>query len=520
MDKELKARKLGSATVRKQRMQERQRQKELLYEQREERKKRMMRYSAAYTTDDSDSSRSNSPENDSAADTPSECSVATPDNSTSPEIEIRLQETSPRKEPISGKGSIGDVLVADPLLDSRREKSTAPMFTASLNRPCDFRYDRFSTFMGSVEAIKSDESDVSSSSEDEEEEDSEDEYSPIEIATPVAIRMPISRPSVISVVTTPSSEQTPQKFSVKNINTIMINQPKPKLQTQDLTEIPQSTDSAPHLLPETKSVEALTPSSASIISVAPSSSQSLASTEQSIADNNLKKKPSVPMLSRAHARMNSIKNFIKPQSISGPPPAVPMIPVNHQPRPSESLNNILLSSNTPSKSTNLAVIQQDRMSARRSLTEPAFLNTLPREASRPQTARTVSNTTISTPEPPLPAYRPISPPPPPEPVTPADQADSPSMSRKKSFSNLRRRSGSLGQALKFSSGKAKSSAFEIPPPPVPAIRISSNESLPINFPTPPPPKTPRSFRKSGMNLYSAFPSPAQRGDPVGLGLKM
>lgn len=515
MDKELKAQKLGSATVRKQRMQERQRQKELLYEQREDRKRRMIRYSEAYSTDGSDSSRSNSPENDSAADTPSECSIATPENPISPEIDIQQQSTGPRDKTLVEKDDDNKAKVDDLVLDRRHEKPKASMFTASLNRPCDFRYDRFSTFMDPADAPKTDEESCSSSASEDEQ--SDDEYSPIEIATPVAIRMPISRPSVISVVTTPNSEQAPQKFSIKNINTIMINPPQPRPQRTDSITTPQSSKSSGFLAHEARSVEALTPSSASVISVTPSSSQSLMSTEYSVADNSLKKKQSTPMLTRAHARMNSIKNFIKPQSISGPPPAVPMIPTSHQPRPSESLSNILLSSVSPNKSKPLTIDNQDRLMNRRSLTEPAMLKVMPKD-SRPQTARTTSRTSIMTQEPPLPVDASISTPPA-EPVTPLEQVDSASISRKKSFSNLRRRSGSLGQALKFSSSKTKSSASEVPPPPVPAIKISPNESVPISLPTSAP-KTPRTYRKSAMNLYSAFPPPIQRGDPVGLGLRM
>lgn len=497
-------------------MQERQRQKELLYEQREDRKRRMMRYSEAYTTDGSDTSRSNTPENDSAADTPSECSIATPKNPiTLPEVEIRPQSVEATDTTHAEKEDTDKIDEAESAPNSRHEPTKVSMFTASLNRPCDFRYDRFSTFMETPVSLKTEESeDIDSSSEEESDEGSEDDYSPIEIATPIAIRMPISRPSVISVVTTPNSDQTPSKFSVKNINTIMIHPPKPRLQRTDSIPTPQSVDCSVSPAKETKPVEISTPSSASIISVEPSSSQSVISSEQTSVESSLRKKASMPMLTRAHARMNSIKNFIKPQSISGPPPAVPMIPSNHQPRPSESLNNILSSSSATHKSKLSVADNQDRLSARRSLTEPSFLTTLP-QSTRPQTARTTSHTGITTQEPPLPVYSP--PTPPPEPVTPYEQADEPAISRKKSFSNLRRRSGSLGQALKFSSGRTKSLAPDLPPPPpVPTIRVSSNELMQVLTPAP---KTPKSFRKSGMNLYSAFPS-GQKGQPVGLGLRM
>lgn len=546
----MKLKGLASATTRKRNIQEREKQKQMMREQREERQKRMVRYSEIYNTDSgSDQSRSNSPEHendstDTPSESPSECSIMTPDQSFSPDVEIKIHTDVTQLDALTQKGDDAETITKHNLLDRRRskQKSSKPApFAASLTTISDFRYDRFSTF---IEPIKQqDEStDSSSGSEGEDEED----YSPIEVATPVAIRMPISRPSVISVVSTGSSEQGPQKFSIRNISTIMINPPKPKVivtqKEQEPTVTPaseQTPDTIPHndsgfLAAEAKPLEVTTPSSASVMSIEPSSTQSLRSlstSDQSTNENVLKKKSSMPMLQKfRHARMNSIKNFIKPQSISGPPPAVPLLPSAHQSRPSESVNHILSAATHHPKPS---ISHKTRPSSpRRSLTEPNLLRVLPQDVRpqtarmqevRPQTARLPSQNSIASisalPQPPT-STRSV----PLQVSQPQQQSqsvdDEPNMNRKKSFQNLRRRSGSLGQALKFGSSKTKSAAPEAPLPPVPTISIEARESVEnLSLPTPPP-KTPRNVRRSGMGLYSPFPQPVQRGEPVGLGLRI
>lgn len=558
MDKELKARKMASASVRKQRIQERQRQQDLM---REQRKNTMPRPSEAYSSDSSDtsdSSRSNSPGNDSSAETPSEYSLKTPENSFSPDVEIQTQPADvialgdPKREQDA-------TLISKPtILERRRSRSVSKqiMFSSSLNRPCDFRYDRFSTVIDPIEipqvVEREEQMDGSSSSaEDEQEEadEDEDDYSPIELATPVAIRMPISRPSVVSVVggagpqpsLHPGPQPGPQKFSVKNINTIMITPPKPpapRPRTIEITPIlkPQTQNGHGFPINEPKAVETITPLSSCInVSVEPTSAKSLPAPASSTNDSSLRKKSSMPMLTKfTHARMNSIKNLIKPQSISGPPPAVPLIPSAHQPRPSESMSNILLSASTHRNKPSVA----DKVlppSPRRSLTEPPWLQPTSQEK-RPQTARSQSQNAVNTlancsqgniailssrsqisitalPTPTSSPSRKAS--------TKAggEESEGPAMNRKKSFSNLRRRSGSIGQALKFgSSSKSKPSTPDAPPPPVPMIRVPTQESVQtLNYP--PLPKTPKTVRKSGM-MYSPFPPPSQKGEPVGLGLRM
>ncbi len=524
MDAALKERKLASASVRKQRMQERQKQKDFLYEQREERKRRQLRYSEVYNTDSgSNTSRSNSPENDSAANTPSEYSVRTPDNSFSPHVEIKARTVEMVKN-CTAKKEEKEHMPTPTLLERRRSKpntSKPAVLTASLNRPCDFRYERFSTVLEPID-IHNDTGDESSSSGGDQD---EDEYSPIEIATPVAIRMPISRPSVISVVSGGVPRGGPPRFSVKNIETIMVSPPQPA--SSRLRQVESISEARPPLLrkgsgflaSEAKPLEVTTPSTASVVSLEPCSTRSLSPARQEDGDHNLRKKSSMPMLGKfSHSRMHSIKNFIKTQSISGPPPAMPQVPAAHQSRPSESVNTIL--SLAPSHNSQILSVSNAAKhlppSPRRSLTEPTLSQVAVQEQ-RPQTARMPSQSSITA----LPctstaASRS------PQLQTWADHSDEAGLSKKKSFSNLRRRSGSLGQALKFSSSKNKSPgppAPEAPLPPVPMIRVPSKESIQsVNFPTPPS-KKPRSIRKSGM-MYSPFPPATQQRQPVGLGLRM
>lgn len=510
MEDQLKARKLASASVRKQRITERQKQKEFLAEQREERRKRLLRYSELYNTD-SDTSRSNSPENDSSVETPSEYSVRTPGVSASPDVEIKIQATDLELELDAKRRNTMDRTGMSTALERQGSKSKMNppkpvLLGASLNRPCDFRYDRFSTIIDSVE-IEPNEEQTSSGSEND---DDDEDYSPLEVATPIAIRMPVARPSVISVV-----EQRPQRFSVKNINTIMITTPKnppgKPMNKESMSEQKQNTSSG-FSTPEPKPVEALTPSSASMVSVGPSFENRRAMSSQTSLDHGLKKKSSMPMFTKfTHARMNSIKNFMKPQSISGPLPAVPQIPSAHQSRPSEIASSIPFSA--PShKNDGTRSEKHFPSSPRRSFTEPpAQLKSILQDV-RPQTARQPSQESTFVLQR---GSMNIQPPP-----IPVEEQEPAAMTRKKSFSNLRRRSGSLGQALRFSSSRSKSPLPDAPLPPVPPIRVPTRDSIAsVDFPTPPP-KTAKSSRKSGMSLYSPFPPSGQKSEHIGLGLRI
>ncbi|KAK5941048.1 hypothetical protein PMZ80_006325 [Knufia obscura] len=521
MEEALKERKLGSASARRQRMQERQKQKDLMYEQREERRRRQIRYSEIYNTDSSsNTSRSNTPENDSAADTPSESSVQTPNDSFSSDFEIKLQTHKIGNSRFSRKEEEQDIVPKPTLLERRRSRmntSKPAVVGASLNRPCDFRYDRFSTIIEPAETEHDTEDESSLSSADD-----EDDYSPIEVATPVALRMPTSRPSVISVAGANTLPGAVQRFSVRNISTIMVNPPKPAVsrlrQAESISETrpPLTHKASGFPASEAKPLDVVTPSSESVLSLEPSSTRSLSPERQEITDTTLKKKSSTPMLGKlTHSRMHSIKNFIKTQSISGPPPAMPQIPAAHQSRSSEGADTILSLASTHNRRGS-KLSNPDKYlppSPRRSLTEPNLLRVAPQEQ-RPQTARMSSQSSIAT----LP-YSSKAIPPAPKPQTPIEQPDEPTLEKKKSFPNLRRRSGSLGQALKFATSKNKPVAPEAPLPPVPTIRVPNRDSIqPMSFSTPTP-KTPRSVRKSGM-MYSPFPSASQKGEPVGLGLRI
>lgn len=460
MEQELKARKLGSANVRKQRIAERQVQKTVLAEQREERKKRFMRYSEIYSTD---SSRSSSP--DQSAATPSDIDIRTPQNS-SPETELLKIQSSE----FNTYQVVVDHDASNATLLAKRLSKTKPppMFTASLNTANDWKYDRFSVYIKEKE-------ETDSSSE------SEDELSPIEVATPISYHAPTTRPAVVAVtISAIPRTRGPAKFSVSNISDIMIRpQTSSSRHTGSIASLKENNKSG-FLASEAKPFE-ITPEQ-----------------EKSIAE--VKKKSGVPMLNRfAHARMSSIKSFIKPQSISGPP-AIPQIPKAHQSRASESVNDLLFRPSTA----------QD-ITPRRSFTEPPQSRMqIPEQ--RPQTARlskmnisSIAHSNVTNPMP--------------RPPSTIDLLDEPSLNKKKSFTNLRRRSGSLGQALKFATSGKKPATPDAPMPPLPMIQVPSQESLSNRSSLMQPPKSPRSVRKSGM--YSPFPSTnSSRSQPVGLGLRI
>lgn len=528
MDVVPKERKLASATVRKQRKQERPVSRDFVHEQREERRRRQVRYSEVYATDSGpDSMRSDTPENDSAAETPSESSVRTPDNSFSPEVEFRKptlrinSHRSARKEGEQNRTSTSTLIERR---RSRMKPSKPVALGPSLNHVSDFRYDRFSTIVEPIDTQVEKEDESSSSGEDEE------DYSPIEVARPIAIRMPIHRPSVVSVTGNGVSGGGAPRFSVKNINTIMVNPPRPA--TSSLRQIESSAEANPFashnassfVATEAKPHKVAAPYSESVISIEQSferssvRSPSPASVRQEAPRDSMKKKSSMDLFGKfRHTRMHSIKNFIKTQSLSGPPPAMPEIPTAHQTRPLERPDSSL-SMVSSRESQIFGTTNTDRRrpgSPWRSVTEPGLpRGVLPHQA-RPGTAHVRGQHSISI----LP-YTSTVPSPVSRPQTPMEQAGGRSLNKKLSFANLRRRSGSLGQALRFSSSRGESPIPEAPLPPLPVISAPTRESMQSSRYATPPPQTPRSVRRGGMGTYSPFPPATPRGEPVGLGLRI
>jgi hypothetical protein len=225
-----------------------------------------------------------------------------------------------------------------------------------------------------------------------------------------------------------------------------------------------------------------------------------------------KSKSSVPLLAAiktSQARMSSIKNIIKTPTHARVPSMIAASRPDSRSsgsRPPTSAADAINDNYNPFE------------------TVPANLNEPTKRTSywpRPKSSHRPSTSGVSSISQQSVTALPI---PPPEVMAtdPTPQTPGGSMRRKKSFSSLRKRSESIGQAIKFAAMKKPNSRPEdmTSPPPVPLIQTPAtrNQSFDLkNFPTPPLP-SPRS-RKS-VASYSPFPPSPRVGGPVGLGLKV
>ena len=550
MDQILKARKLGSATARRKRISQIE-QEELRSEERYQEHRRRILYDEILEEDsDTETDNGTEPERlgherDDSVETPSECSVVTPKDSP-PQllfdktrvVELPTEKNSPR------------IVEPEPEAEVEQPKkimppSPRPKLHASLSTPADFNYNRFSAVMTSPE--------MEDSTPDNDEE--VEEAVIVEAAKPVAISVQRVRPSVISIrsSSTTSMKRKSQATIQSSLSLVESRSTSPTLppipprnarRLSQMSTMSTSSNKSGFAAGEATRFEMpeipdLPPNAITMIKNANASRTSLSLDTLVDQPMHVTKKSSMPLLTSAlktsHSRMSSFKNSFMP-------------PPSHPRAPSVSLQSERWTSRPGSRASRAPTSAVDVMddSFRPFETVPIDLNDPPRPRTshaplvRPTmfhrsitsiSQHSIGSQSVTA----LPTFPATS-----EGHEPQEYAPSfeplPEMKRKKSFSTLRKRSESIGQAFKFAAIKSMASKHDIPlPPPTPRPqpplksateplpRPERRESLvPPAYPSKSPVASIRA-RKHTPSSYSPFPpSPAvgsERG-MVGLGLRV
>ncbi|KAK5357885.1 hypothetical protein LTR20_005862 [Exophiala xenobiotica] len=495
MDHPLKAEEMSSVSVRRRKFRQSQRQNELEQERYPENKRRIVVYDDA--DGDQYDARDNSPDfinmdgpqfdRESSVETPSERSVLTPDEPHPHRATFgqpNPYETNTRL-PLKIETS-GDEEVLEMALDDDRivvPPSPRPVLHASLASWSDFRYDRYSMVLDSSVPSEALSPDV----------DVDESFSPVETATPISFRQPKTRPSLISIVSISKGG--------KRRNT---TPPSPLSQ-----ELPLQPAKRPARRPSSSSshsgfpaaeatlfeIPDLPANAIELIANASQESLPLSTFPWKESKPRTLRRSNVPRLSTAlnHTRMSSIKNLIK------------------TPTAATHSRNFSHASSHHSQNSASSISGVDAISTLKSM---AFSSNARSSTvmTRPSTAMSTSSSG---------SYNPLMTALPCLPTPPTENGagdDTRSMIRKKPFSNLRRRSESLGQAIK-GLGKISTKHDTPMPPALPTPRRQLLFDHHAKSPTPPLPSP-----RTGMSSLSAGSSTSDftrssSSGHIGLGLR-
>ncbi|KAI1615597.1 hypothetical protein EDD37DRAFT_636413 [Exophiala viscosa] len=484
-----------SVSFKRRRLQERQHEEVLAEARLHEQKRKILSYANA--TNNLIPTHGNDTEDDelyaerfdreSSVETPSERSVLTPDET--------QEHRATFGRPISYNTGVlpplkleipDDEEILQLGLDENRvviPPSPRPVLQASLASWADFRYDRYSVVLDSPlsEVVSPDF-------------DTDETFSPIETATPVSFQQPKSRPSLISI----SSVSQCSKRRTKSVQS-------PLSQTASRSERPakrQSTSSMQAAFPAAEAtlfeVPDLPVNALELIANASHESLPLTTLSSREPTSRTLRKSSVPRLSTAlsHARMSSIKNLIKtPTSTTFSRPS------SHISRPSTS---------------SMSGVEAFPMQNTGFFSNPRNSTTIQRPSTAMSSSSSTSPTNVAM------TALPSSP----SPLGDNDDdfdtrsAHGQTMEAKKSFSVLRRRSESIGQALKgLSKINTKHDgpllAGRLPTPRNPRKSFAMELS---GFPTPPMPPLPGKS-STGAGSFNSNPMRNNSGGNIGLGLR-
>ncbi|EXJ69873.1 uncharacterized protein A1O5_06946 [Cladophialophora psammophila CBS 110553] len=495
---------MASASARRKKFQERQQQQALDREKLAEHKRRILIFDhmaehlsdTAEGLDREDSADEVDMDNgrfdrESSVETPSERSILTPDEMAQNKACFD-KRGSPEADRVAGlKIQIPDeeeVLQHMDIDEGRVVVSTSPKphLQASLASWSDFRYDRYSAVL---------ESPLSETLSPEL--DNDETFSPIETATPISYQQPKSRPSLISIVSVSHrGKRRTASMQSPSLPNVPPTSERPS-KRQSMSSVHSGFLAAEATLFEVPSL----PENA-FERIANASQESLPLSTKEPTRSKADRKSSMPRLSTAlsHARMSSIKSFIKtPTSATTPVPPTQLLsrPSSHMSRPSTANTQAVDAYSLmrhPAASTSSSNLS--------SVTPPLTSQ----NASASMVATANSNMTA------LPSL----------PTPPADEdgsdplATRPAMQRKKSFSALRRRSESIGQAIK---GLGKiTTKHDVPIPTNPGLMTpKKSQAFDLSkFPTPPLP-SPRTG-KSSAGSFTSTRTPSSGGH-IGLGLR-
>lgn len=504
MEQALRARSLSSASARRKRIQEREGER---LKARNEARQRVLALQDLSDRESESGSDDETPESnhsrEDSVETCSEYSLNTPDDTphsmnqktppmaaiTKPSLHVVVPET-----PVDGKQQ--DIPSSEP----------APKLHASLATFSDFHYDRFSMIAESPVELELIPSPVS---------DSDAQESLCEIATPVSFRQPRGRPAVVSITTRSwgnRNRMSSPASSLLHQATQRSSTMPPDLPARSPRRLSQSSQKSGFLASEAAPFEVPELPRNAMYMIANASRDSLAISTHSAEPSTRPHHPrkhSMPLLSAAfksgHARMSSIKGLVSPPMSARP--------ISRSDRPLTAAADEMAFETVPSDLNEPPPQSRNRSSHRPSTSHASFSYASVRSGSV-----TALPTPPAEPRTHLPEQR-------------QSRENSPSpdayVPRKKSFSNLRKRSESISNAIKFVSGSKKGSRdSRLPPTPTVAPPMPTNMRKSVDlrhFPSPPPPvPSPRDqLRKSVTNAnYSPFPNGyAGNKGMVGLGIR-
>ena len=476
MNQVLEAKKMGSVSTRRRKIEERQQQQALDRERFAERKRRIMIYDhmvehvseqadgLGYTMGNEMDMDYERFETESSTETLSERSASTPDDALQTKAQFGRQITD-EADVFAQLAVDGDRIILP--------RSPQPTLHSSLATLADFSYDRYSTILDSpLPGIFSPELDT------------DEIFSPIKKATPIFYQQPSSRPSLISIVNlTPRSRRRTE--SLQSPLSQVTSHP---LGRRTKRQSPSTVHSGfPAAEPTGSEIPSLPDNAFELIANASQESLPLSTKEQPL--NKAERKSSMPRLSTAlsHARMSSIKTFMKtPTSaaLTNSDRSLLSRPSSHISRPATA--NVAAADVTTFSSSNLI--------------------SMPRPSTSHRSSTMPTNATMTA----LPCL----------PMPPAGEdiddppEGKPSMQRKKSYPTLRRRSESFGQAMKGSSKVP--TKHDVPVPTTPGM-MAPKKAYPFDLPTFPAPPLPTP--RPGKGGATPFTPVRTRSSGIGLGLR-
>ncbi len=544
----LKSRKMSSASARRKRIQRREQEETQAQERYIEHKRRIMLYdhlaeqvSSSTDSDDNNDSDASQHRRGESVTTPSEYSVVTPnDTPLAPSAFEKTQLYMTRSSVVPEKPHLHLVL-PEPSVDvtgsTIMQPSPGPKLQASLVALSDFTYDRYSLLIDLPNPVNSPAETVSIPDLEYDEDYSP---SPVEIATPVSLSLPTTRPSVISISSRSSKKRRTISESPLSQETRSQSPKPPSPPPRSSRRLSASSTRSGFLASEAQPLEVLNlPANASSL-IESARRDSTAISRSGDGKKAMQRKSSQPLLSAiktSHARMSSIKTMMKSPTHNPSPSASSSRPESRCSRTPKSAADFMNDSFQAFETVPANLYDPP--------TTPWYRPRTSYHPSRPSTSSATSRQPSVTALPSLPtlvSHNSFGN------TTDAEPYHA-MMRRKKSFSSLRKHGASIGQAFKSVASKSAGTAGHtprmlqqsphqqpdvpsLPPLPHPPILVRPRQDSTVDlssFPTPPLPSPNPSIRsgrsRRSVASYSMFPPSSNvgnetRGYGLGLGLKV
>lgn len=422
-------------------------------------------------------------QDDTSTETRSEYSLRTPEEFSMPKMDKLNPQADLAPSVYMPPARTSSLIKKQPDRNVNKQRpisSAPPKMLATLTTTSDISYDRFSLIVDPSQ-IPDYEIEISDESSSDNDDDEDLTNSPIETAKPITYSAPKARPAMIFISNFQGMKTLDMKQRRLSQNL--------SLHRRSSTRSTISEGREGFLAAEASPVETnlQTRSTSPTFSYRPDTHDTLGHVP--------KRKSSMPLLfssaKTGHSRMSSLRNLIRSSTAS-------------------TISSTSQLDNIQEERSRRESAEERRDTVRRSMTDPTAIQRQ-LELRRPQTARPSSKEfgaedAMSMLSSPLPSPSLA------ESDTSQSTSDQSLAARRKSFSKLRSRSGSIGQALRF--GKAPDT---VNLPPLPSIRIPSSASTNDlgRYPSPPP-LSPRDPRRS-VTGHSATLASEHRSSGLGFG---